>query len=76
MEWARNAVSRLDNTVKAGEIRRVIDRWSTGKEYRFGSATYTLIRVAEVATIARSENIDHDSLIRLIDRQQQVMSRQ
>jgi hypothetical protein len=70
MEWSRSAMPRLDNTVKASEIRRVLDRWSTGKEYRFGSATYTLIRLAEVANIARSENIEHDSLMRLLDRQQ------
>lgn len=68
--WVASAVRRLDKQAKPAEIRRVLDRWVTPRERRFGGTeVYVELRLTEVRNIARSEGIDTaalDSVISMV----------
>jgi hypothetical protein len=68
LDWTRAAAERLGRGFKSIDIRRVIERWTTGKDFKFNGAVHTQIRLKEVENIARVENIDHDNLLRLIEK--------
>lgn len=72
MDWVRHACTRIETRVSPQEIRRVLERWLTGREIRIGNQSYTKLRLQEVIDIARLENIDCDAAVNVQQRLQEA----